>query len=578
MAMNVRVSKALFQSAGVWAKDSEHDRRFDSYSRYTGDEEKFTLDIQLLAQKELVKLEKATDGKPEWRGLNGKIKTYFRLKVNPEGTVISHLERLEPALKAFMLKTPSKWLFQESEDGAMLPYYVVKSEFVKARRERYGDVTPAHVLVELASSGGGRRITYWREDLQGFSIPQLLEKSGWFAENKELVAQYQEEIQTYLAEKGMTGKQFLAVGQGFVESTSWYRNSERMAMERDGRASKVVMDHEYKKAETKKSDRDDDDDDDKTASTEYWLTVQERQQREAILKSEDEDAEAKAEELVPLKTTPPLHPYVNVFDLKEHDFVRIHINNLKPYQYDETVNDKLVLPKAKKDLIGVLIQGANFLMEDIIQGKTGGIIVLATGIPGTGKTLTAEVYAETIKKPLYTVQCSQLGTSAGNIENQLQKILSRATRWGAILLIDEADVYVRERGDDIEQNAIVGVFLRVLEYYRGVLFMTSNRATILDDAVMSRATAHIVYETPSEGERARIWEVLSKQFGLKLVGRFDQYAAEFGEITGRTIKNLLKLSMLLAQREKRQIDLKLVQQASEFIDGAVKARLKIRRD
>src|SRR6185295_19284784 len=104
----------------------------------------------------------------------------------------------------------------------------------------------------------------------------------------------------------------------------------------------------------------------------------------------------------------------------------------------------------------------------IVAGKTGGTIVFCTGEPGTGKTLTGEVFSEVIKRPLYVVQCSQLGTDEEELEKQLKKVLRRAQRWGAILLIDEADVYVRERGDDIQQNAIVGVFLRVLEYYRGI--------------------------------------------------------------------------------------------------------------
>ena len=44
----------------------------------------------------------------------------------------------------------------------------------------------------------------------------------------------------------------------------------------------------------------------------------------------------------------------------------------------------------------------------------------------------------------------------------------RAQRWGAVMLIDEADVYIKRRDDDITMNAVVGVFLRVLEYFNGL--------------------------------------------------------------------------------------------------------------
>ena len=73
-------------------------------------------------------------------------------------------------------------------------------------------------------------------------------------------------------------------------------------------------------------------------------------------------------------------------------------------------------------------------------------------------------FREASKKALYVVQCSQLGISAEQLEEKLSGVLERASRWGIILLIDEADVYIHERGNDLEQNAIVGVFLRLLEY------------------------------------------------------------------------------------------------------------------
>lgn len=39
-----------------------------------------------------------------------------------------------------------------------------------------------------------------------------------------------------------------------------------------------------------------------------------------------------------------------------------------------------------------------------------------------------------------------------------------AARWGAVVLIDEADVYLEERSmHDLSRNAMVAVFLRQLE-------------------------------------------------------------------------------------------------------------------
>ena len=64
------------------------------------------------------------------------------------------------------------------------------------------------------------------------------------------------------------------------------------------------------------------------------------------------------------------------------------------------------------------------------------------GPPGTGKTLTAEGIAELLKRPLYMVSTGELGTRSDQLEIELNKILDVAHSWGAVLLLDEADVFL----------------------------------------------------------------------------------------------------------------------------------------
>ena len=566
--MKVNVNKKILVKAGVWTKESESEDRFTKYSRYGTEDDKFVIDIVNFTDGELVKLQNAANGLLEFRSLVNKIEVFRKVTKDPEGATMPHLERLEPALKAFLLKkAPNKWLFHEVGDGHVLPYYVEDIEFHPARRSRDGSGSPAYVCLSLHwashESSHSRNLCYYAADLKEHpTAVQLLEARGYYVENEKMVKDYLAVVERFKDIKNGTGVQFRAVGHAEMRSSDRWGGSSRIAMERDGRSAKVVMDD--KKDEYEKDDDDRHSKDSLELNATYWMEYGVKAQMKAqARKSTDVDAEQPTDPVA----VPPMHPYVYVFDLSKHSHVEIHVSNLQNYKYDETCGEKLVLPQDKKDLVGILVQGAEFLMEDIVEGKTGGIIVLATGIPGTGKTLTAEIYAEAVKKPLYVVQCSQLGVSADDIEKELTQILSRSSRWGAILLIDEADVYVRERGIDIEQNAIVGVFLRVLEYYRGILFLTSNRATSIDDAVLSRATAHIVYEAPSPAEAAKIWKVLSEQFKLKLKGEFAAYGKAFPGVTGRTIKNLLKLAMLISQREKKPITLELVKYASQFLDG-----------
>lgn len=124
--------------------------------------------------------------------------------------------------------------------------------------------------------------------------------------------------------------------------------------------------------------------------------------------------------------------------------------------------------------------------DDFVKGKGLGLIGLLFGPPGSGKTLTAEAIAETAQMPLYVVSSGALGHQAKDIHDMLSNILRLASHWKAVLLLDEADVFLAQRSPvDIERNALVSVFLRELEYYQGILLLTTNQAEVIDEAFKS---------------------------------------------------------------------------------------------
>lgn len=248
--------------------------------------------------------------------------------------------------------------------------------------------------------------------------------------------------------------------------------------------------------------------------------------------------------------TIPVHPYILFFDLERHQDCWVHVSNCKPYVYDKTLRDKLVLPEQHRDLIEILTTDMEVFMDDVIAGKSGGTAILCMGEPGLGKTLTAEVYSEVIERPLYRVHAGQLGVTMADIEASLEDILRRAERWGAILLLDEADVYIRKRDNDINHNAVAAAFLRTLEYFHGLMFLTTNRGDDIDDAIASRMIAMFKYERPNEHDAAAIWKILATQFGFKLTAAtIKELVAAFPKATGRDIKMLLKLTSKYCRRK-----------------------------
>lgn len=92
-----------------------------------------------------------------------------------------------------------------------------------------------------------------------------------------------------------------------------------------------------------------------------------------------------------------------------------------------------------------------------------------------GKPTTAEGVAERFNKPLFQITCGDLGSTAKEVEDALSINFSLVNRWGCILLLDEADVFLASRRrEDFTRNGLVAAFLRVLEYYAGILFLTTN--------------------------------------------------------------------------------------------------------
>lgn len=129
------------------------------------------------------------------------------------------------------------------------------------------------------------------------------------------------------------------------------------------------------------------------------------------------------------------------------------------------------------------------------------------------------------------------------METNLGKSFQLARKWGCVLLLDEADVFMGERsGSDVQRNSLVSgeaffnhltfranvlvVFLRILEYvlgnscqmleeliadffryYSGILFLTTNRVGVIDPAFKSRIHISLYYPPLDDFTTIKIWEV-----------------------------------------------------------------------
>ncbi|KAI1406381.1 hypothetical protein F4819DRAFT_245501 [Hypoxylon fuscum] len=197
------------------------------------------------------------------------------------------------------------------------------------------------------------------------------------------------------------------------------------------------------------------------------------------------------------------------YALRERRFVPVNTHFLKPIRREQGVFENLKILKDYKDIVRGLVashfqkktlerryvdMSTEGPSQDLIQNKGRGLVVLLHGVPGVGKTATAEAVAMEYRKPLFVITCGDLGLTPSEVESSLSNVFRLAHLWDCVLLLDEADVFLAQRSKtDMKRNALVSVFLRVLEYYNGLLFLTTNRVGTIDEAFKSRIHMSLYY-------------------------------------------------------------------------------------
>lgn len=219
-------------------------------------------------------------------------------------------------------------------------------------------------------------------------------------------------------------------------------------------------------------------------------------------------------------------PLVRGYALKEKLWLHFFVNSVHDITFSERAFESLVLQKNQKELIlGFTSTQQEYTsrFDDVIEGKGRGIIILLCGPPGVGKTLTAESVAEEMRVPLYMMSAGDLGLDPRSVESKLRGILDMCTRWNAILLLDEADVFLEERSlHELERNKLVSIFLRVLEYYEGIMFLTTNRVQAFDAAFQSRIHISIDYPELDAKSRRQVWVTFLKQHDIAQAASRDK--------------------------------------------------------
>ncbi len=158
------------------------------------------------------------------------------------------------------------------------------------------------------------------------------------------------------------------------------------------------------------------------------------------------------------------------------------------------------------------------------------------GAPGTGKTALAEHIAHSLGRALLVRQASDIASKyVGETEQNMARMFAEAQSEGAVLLLDEADSFLRSRrlAERRYEVSEVNEMLQGMERFGGIFVCTTNLFEDLDEAALRRFSFKLRFHAlkPEQRERMFVAEALGGEAARldaeqrKRLGALDQLTA-----------------------------------------------------
>lgn len=198
--------------------------------------------------------------------------------------------------------------------------------------------------------------------------------------------------------------------------------------------------------------------------------------------------------------------------------------------------------------------------------KTGnGLSINFFGLPGTGKSITAEAIAKKLETKIIKVNYGELESElVGGTSKNLSKIFQVAEENQSVLFFDEADAVLSKRISNLSQVADHGVnsakstLLTLIDKFNGVIIFATNLFENYDEAFLRRIIFNVEFPVPDIEMRTQLWQFhISEKVPRNIT---YERAAEISEgLCGGDIRNItIKLGLKLLVGKAKVIDEEII--------------------
>ncbi|KAK0734780.1 hypothetical protein B0T26DRAFT_671021 [Lasiosphaeria miniovina] len=192
-------------------------------------------------------------------------------------------------------------------------------------------------------------------------------------------------------------------------------------------------------------------------------------------------------------------------------------------------------------------------------------LILLSGTSGSGKTLMVES-SDLFQRPLLRIGSMKYDlTQHVSQKIYLKQNIENAKVWKGLVLLEGEAPTTEDQRPFLERAAgnddFLSSFVRQIEYFKGIVFMTTDLTDPIDAAVKSRAQIHLTFSSLTSPMRMQVWrnfiDVVPKEVGV--LSEVDITGLAKWKMNGREIKNTINMVITWCQKNNKPLDIGAVE-------------------